>query len=263
MQFDFSFDERVAQRYNAQRAHPAQVSQQIGQAIAAEAGTGARVLEIGVGTGRIALPVALAGCHVVGFDLSLNMLAGALRLERPLTTKLDFFQADMHTLPFADNSFDAVLAVHVLHLASDLPAVLRNVARVLRPGGAFIQGDDWMDPASVVGMLRDEMRRKAMTMSPDMKPPSAGISKEKMLADLGATAVTETVVAEWQKMVSPAERLSLIENRMDAESWFLPAPVFDVLFRHLQEYATEHWLNLEEKQPVTRRFILKVSRGNW
>lgn len=218
----------------------------------------ARILEIGVGTGRIARPVVAAGCRVVGFDVSANMLREAVALPG-----LALLQADMHELPFVSRSFDAVMAVHVLHLARDWQQVLTQAARTLRPGGAFIQGDDWMDPQSVVGQLRDELRRLAMALSPGTKPPSAGISKGKFLAELGGVDVTEATAAEWTTWISPAERLAAIENRMDAESWFLPDKVFDILFRQLQTYAAETWPDLEEKQPVIRRFVLKITRGDW
>ena len=59
----------IASNYDSVRGHPPEVAEQIGRAIAAVAGTHARVLELGVGTGRIALPVATAGCRVVGIDI--------------------------------------------------------------------------------------------------------------------------------------------------------------------------------------------------
>ncbi len=263
MSVDFSFDNRVAQRYNAQRAHPPEVSQSIGEAIAAAAGANARVLEIGVGTGRIAWPVVAAGCRVVGFDLSANMLQEVLAQKRPFTQSLALVQADMHVPPFATNTFDAALAVHVLHLAKDWRQVLTAVARVLRPGGAFIQGDDWIDPQSVVGRLRDELRMRAVALSPALMPPSAVASKQAFLTDLGGTELSEVVAAEWTTWISPAERLEAIENRMDAESWFLPADMFATLVEQLRDFAAATWPNLETKQAVTRRFVLKITRGDW
>ena len=232
---DFSFDQRVATRYNAQRAHPPDVSQAIGAAIAAHAGPGGRVLEIGVGTGRIATPVAAAGCRVIGFDLAAEMLAQAD------DSVLTLFQGDMHHLPLADDSFDAVLAVHVLHLARDWEQVLRECARVLRPGGALIRGDDWYDPQSVFGRLRDELRRQALAMSPEMKPPAAGVSMQELLRALGGTASAHEVAASWSIRMSPAERLAAYEQRMDNESWFLPEPVFRPLYAHLQQVAAQTW----------------------
>lgn len=264
MGISFSFDNRVAQRYNAQRAHPLEVAERIGAAIAAQVGVGGRVLEIGVGTGRIARPVAAAGCRVVGFDISAEML-GEVGGEgkRPLFPHLSLLQADMHEPPFAANTFDAVVAVHVLHLARDWQRVLVWSARSLRPGGAFIQGDDWIDPESVVGRLRDELRQRALALSPHLRPPAAGISKQDWLADLGGNQVSELVAAEWTTWVSPAERLEAVANKMDAESWFLPDDMFTTLLQELQEYAACHWPDLDRRQPVTRRFILKITRGNW
>lgn len=261
MRFDFSFDKRVADRYSAQRAHAPEVSRQIGTAVAAAVGAPARVLEIGIGTGRIARPVAQAGCNVFGFDLSAEMLTEAY--ARLSNEAIHLLQADMHSVPLLANSMDGVLAVHVLHLAKDWQQVLREAGRVLRPGGVFIQGDDWIDPESVVGRLRDELRSLALALYPNARPPAAGVSKRQLLTELGGDEPYEVVAAEWTTQVSPQERLDQVANRMDAESWFLPDPVFEQLLGQLRAFAAKTWSNLEEPQPVTRRFILKITRGNW
>lgn len=112
MGLDIAFN-RIADAYNAQRAHPHEVSAQIGPAIAAVAGPGALVLELGVGTGRIALPVCAAGCRVVGVDLARKMLRVAQ--QRP-NARIELVQADVAQLPMRADRFDAVLAVHVLRL---------------------------------------------------------------------------------------------------------------------------------------------------
>ncbi|NJL95295.1 MAG: class I SAM-dependent methyltransferase [Anaerolineae bacterium] len=222
------------------------------------------MLEIGVGTGRIAYPVALAGCQVTGFDVSAEMLAQT-RASQPsgLSERLRLVRADMQAMPFAARQFDAALAVHVLHLSKDLPTVLAEIARLLRPGAAFIQGDDWIDPESVVGKLRNQLRSLAVQHSPNLMPPSAGRPMAERLAELGATEQHEIQVAEWTLHVSPAERLQQVEQRLDAESWFLPPDLFEKLVGALRAFAQATWSDLETPQPVTRRFILKVSRGSW
>ncbi|NDJ60443.1 MAG: class I SAM-dependent methyltransferase [Chloroflexi bacterium] len=262
---DFSFDERIVSLYNRQRAHPPEIARQIGAAIMAQLPDGARLLEIGIGTGRIGWPVAAAGGRVTGFDLSAQMLSQVYGDERPaeIAGALALAQADMQQMPFAADSFDGALAVHVLHLAQDWQRVIREVARVLRPGGVFIQGDDWIDPASVVGRLRDELRMHAVRLDPNLMPPAAGISKAQALADLGGTDVTEIVVAEWTAMISPAERLATVEARIDAESWIFTDAQFAQVLDHLRGFAADLWPNLDEQQPVTRRFVLKITRGAW
>ncbi|MGJ3239685.1 MAG: class I SAM-dependent methyltransferase [Anaerolineae bacterium] len=261
---DFSFDERVASLYNKQRAHPPEVSRQIGEAIAMQAGDGGRVLEIGVGTGRIGYPVASAGCHVVGFDLSAQML-GETAANQPedMSGSISLLQADMHHMPCSANYFDAVLAVHVLHLATDWQQVMREATRILRIDGAFIQGDDWIDPQSVIGRLRNEMRRYAVTMDPSLMPPAAGVSKTEVLAQLGGTEHEEHIAAEWSTWISPNERLAAIEQRIDNESWIFTDEQFGQAFKHMQDCAASWWDDLDQPQEVKRRFTLKITRGEW
>lgn len=264
MSEDFSFDKRVAGIYDLQRVHPADVSPQIGRTIADYVGQGAHMLEIGIGTGRIALPVVKAGCQVVGIDLSAQMLEYVASQEgNDDTQPLYALQSDMHHLPFPDNSFDAVMAIHVLHLAKDWQVVMKEIARVLKPDGLFIQGKDWIDPASVVGQLRDTLRMRVVAMAPHMMPPAAQVSKADLIKQLGGRETEEKVAAEWVLQVSANDRLRDVENRMDAESWILPDDLFDAVLNQLREYAAETWEDLDAKQPVTRRFVLEVTRGNW
>ncbi len=261
---DFSFDARIAGLYNRQRAHPEDVSRSIGEAITMITGENARVLEMGVGTGRIAYPVAAAGARVVGFDLSAEMLAHTAANQQPdRRGNLALLQANMEAMPFASNIFDAVLAVHVLHLSKDLARVLHEIGRVLHSGGAFIQGNDWMDPESVIGALRDHLRTLAMKHAKNLMPPSAGVPLAQTLAELGGTEVSEQIAAEWTVYISPEERLQAVANKIDAESWIIPDHLFDTILGELREFAAQRWPDLEAKQAVTRRFTLKVTRGTW
>ena len=94
-------------------------------------------LEIGVGTGRIALPLQAAGTDMVGLDLSQPMLR---RLVHNSGERLPFplVSADARWLPFADDAFAAALAVHVLHLIPEWHGALGELVRVVRPAGALV-----------------------------------------------------------------------------------------------------------------------------
>jgi demethylmenaquinone methyltransferase/2-methoxy-6-polyprenyl-1,4-benzoquinol methylase len=97
------------------------------------AGPDDTVLDLATGTGAVALElVRQKGCSVVGVDQSPEMLAEARR--RLATSRVRLVEASAEDLPFEDESFDGLTAAYLLRYLSDLPAGLRGLARVLRPG---------------------------------------------------------------------------------------------------------------------------------
>jgi phosphatidylethanolamine/phosphatidyl-N-methylethanolamine N-methyltransferase len=96
-----------------------------------------RVLEIGVGTG-LALPHYAPHVRVTGIDASEAMLDRAREAHgaRPTVEALRIM--DARALEFADGSFDAVAAMHVLSVVPDPRRVMAEIARVLRPGGQAV-----------------------------------------------------------------------------------------------------------------------------
>lgn len=95
-----------------------------------------RCLEIGVGTGRIALPLARAGVSMVGVDISREMLRRLI--ENAGQSVPSVLIADATRLPLADKTFSAAIAAHVLHLIPGWTDAIREVTRVLKPGGVLI-----------------------------------------------------------------------------------------------------------------------------
>ena len=95
-----------------------------------------RVLDVGVGTGLLALPLAERGFRVDGFDLSEPMLH-RLRLKSP-ASRIGLVVSDATRLPFRSAAFDGAYLRHVLHLIPDWRAALSEIVRVVRPGGRFL-----------------------------------------------------------------------------------------------------------------------------
>jgi ubiquinone/menaquinone biosynthesis C-methylase UbiE len=96
-----------------------------------------RTLEIGVGTGLVALPLAAAGVPLVGLDLSAPMLAKLVeksggRVPFPLVV------GDATTLPFGDDRFGAAVVRHVLHLVPAWRQVVAELVRVVTGGGVVL-----------------------------------------------------------------------------------------------------------------------------
>lgn len=110
---------------------------------------GQQVLDIGSGPGLLVRDIAQnigASGTVVGLDMADNMIESASVLCNSMST-VSFKQGDAMSLPFADNSFDAVVSTQVYEYVPDLDAALAEFARVLRPGGRGVIVDtDWAFP---------------------------------------------------------------------------------------------------------------------
>ena len=99
----------------------------------------ARVLEIGCGSAPCARWLAERGARVVGLDISAGMLRHAVEANRRSGIAVPLVQASAEWLPFADGSFDvACSAFGAVPFVADSAAVMREVARVLRPGGRWV-----------------------------------------------------------------------------------------------------------------------------
>ncbi len=101
--------------------------------------SGRRVLEVGCGSAPCARWLAARGAVVVAFDLSRGMLGHAVAAGRRTEVAVPLVQADACALPFADGSFDvACSSFGAVVFVADSALLLREVARVLRPGGHWV-----------------------------------------------------------------------------------------------------------------------------
>jgi len=101
------------------------------------------ILELGCGTGRVAIPVARKGSTVIGIDRSASMLArGHMKVQRSrLAARVKLIRGDIRHLPFPDKSFELVMAPYgILQSLLDeklLSATLKDVRRVITRDGIF------------------------------------------------------------------------------------------------------------------------------
>jgi demethylmenaquinone methyltransferase / 2-methoxy-6-polyprenyl-1,4-benzoquinol methylase len=98
-----------------------------------------RVLDIACGTGLVARAlVERWGCQVVGLDQSATMLSRARQLlaaNPRLAGRISLVEGEAETLPFADREFDHLTFTYLLRYVDDPAATLRELARVVKPGG--------------------------------------------------------------------------------------------------------------------------------
>jgi SAM-dependent methyltransferase len=99
--------------------------------------TGQRVLDVGCGTGVVALTAALRGADVTGLDLTPELLERARENARIVDVDVEWVEGDAEALPFADSSFDTVLS-QFGHIFAPRPDVATaEMLRVLKPGGTI------------------------------------------------------------------------------------------------------------------------------
>ena len=100
---------------------------------------GQRILDVATGTGLVALAlVRHGGCEVVALDQSEDMLGGArarLASQPDLARHVQLVRGEAEQLPFADESFDGLSFTYLLRYVDDRAAVMRELARVVKPGG--------------------------------------------------------------------------------------------------------------------------------
>lgn len=112
-----------------------------------------RVLDVATGTGMVAAAlVRRYGCAVVALDQSPEMLAAArARLERApgLADQIELLPGEAERLPFADGEFDHLTFTYLLRYVDDPAATLRELARVVRPGGRVASLEFGVPPAAL------------------------------------------------------------------------------------------------------------------
>ncbi|RME33419.1 MAG: methyltransferase domain-containing protein [Thermoflexia bacterium] len=99
------------------------------------------VLDVGCGTARLARALFFQPRfrgRVVGVDLSRRMLARAVQETGPWADRVTFIRRDARSLPFPNDTFDAVASLEMLEFTPDPRGVVRELVRVLRPGGILL-----------------------------------------------------------------------------------------------------------------------------
>lgn len=211
-----NFD-RAADYYDDTRGFPTGEEAKAA-AVIAQAGnltTESRVLEIGIGTGRIALPVSVHAPNYYGIDISTGMMN---RLQsKPGSEAIKLAEADMTRLPFETASFDAVVAVHVFHLVPDWQGALDEVERVLKPDGRILICWNDREPENEIA----ELWKTWNEVIPQEENQRVGVSEAEHHDYLLGKGWQSGELArhEFKSYITPAMHLDGLKNRLWSRLW--------------------------------------------
>jgi SAM-dependent methyltransferase len=211
-----------------------------------------RALEIGVGTGRIAKPMLARGLHLTGVDLSRGMMNRLRETLGDLPSPM-LIEGNIMRLPFADDSFDAVIAVHILHLVSDWQVVLDEVRRVLQGGGVLLLGNNsYRDNAAraIRQQLTDMMSARGLGRS---RVGAIEGEIETELIRRGAT-VEVREIEPVMTYTTPREEIQMIESRVWSSTWHMPDQVLTEIVAELRASALAVFGSLDQQIEVPQTF---------
>lgn len=248
-----SFD-RAASFYDDTRTISPELSTRITHSILDLAG-GRRILEVGVGTGRIAVPLLERDARLTGIDLSREMMD---RL-RTKFAKAKLAQADVLRLPFPDASFGAVLAVHVLHLVGGWRAALREFKRVLGRDGVYLNSYNERPPDSPNQQLRTYWHTLVEARGHQWRRP--GIQdREELLAELQTMGarVEEINLGRRVTPTTPQRELDDIAARVSSDTWLVPDDALAATIAELREWAVKQYGDLNQSISIENDLGLDV-----
>jgi ubiquinone/menaquinone biosynthesis C-methylase UbiE len=246
MSDSIAFDRAVGY-YDATRGFDLEREMKVVDGLAAALGQlDGRVLEIGIGSGRIAIPLQQRGYEYYGIDLSMLMMR-KLRENAEVRSKYSFplAQGDITRLPFKDGTFAAIIAVHVFHLIPRWREALAECRRVLGTGGAIIHAGSRptteSDAAARVTQKWRELLDAAGYTDKSTSSHRLAAQINEALTAMGAKAVETIATAAWSNQHSPHQSYDHIASRQWSSTWAVPDDLFAPTIAQLYDWTAQEY----------------------
>jgi ubiquinone/menaquinone biosynthesis C-methylase UbiE len=169
-------------------------------------------------------------------------------------------EGNIMRLPFANASFDAVIAVHILHLVSDWQLALDEAHRVLRQGGALLLGQNSYrdNPARIFRkQLTDAMTQRGLA-----RPRVGAIEGEIEVELIRRGASVETLETDpVMTHITPREEIQMIEDRVWSSTWHIPDDALAAIVAEVRTKALAEFGSFDQKLDVPQTFTWR--RFEW
>jgi SAM-dependent methyltransferase len=247
--------DRAAEFYDETRSYAEVTTRATIELLQGELRGRGRVLEVGVGTGLLAIPLHERGIPMIGLDISAPMMAKIVdksggRAPFPLV------RGDATALPFVDGGVDGALIRWVLHLIPDWRGAVAELVRVVRPGGILVAH------LGAYGGARDEIHaRFAEIVGTPVDPVGIGWHREHELdAELerlgGRLRLMPTVV---DRQDEPLDRfIEGIQGNLYSWTWTVPDDVRVAAARELRDWAEGRFGPLDRPRTFETEIVWRV-----
>ena len=247
--------DRAAEYYDESRSSGEATTRATTELLLGELRGRVRVLEVGVGTGLIALPLHEAGIPLVGLDISAPMI-GKLVEKAGGRSPFPLIRGDATVLPLRDGAVDAALIRWVLHLIADWQGVVAEMVRVVRPGGTLVihlgaYGGPW-----------DEIHRRfSEIVDAPAEPVGIGWHREEefdaeVAGHGGSLRLLPTIV---DRSEEPLEVfLGGIERSLYSWTWSVPEDVRLAALRELRPWAKERFGPLDRPLALETEIVWRA-----
>jgi ubiquinone/menaquinone biosynthesis C-methylase UbiE len=257
-----SFD-TVAEEYDQSRYLPPEVQREAAEKIRDMAALkpGQILLDAGVGTGRFAMPLSDLEMRVVGVDISSKMLSRlqakhALRdVKKP---SLGLVQGDLRHLPLLDDTVEAVLVVHILHLIANWQQVLREVKRVLAPGGKFVLAQEGGERLRTRSFYFDRAKERQVLRAP--LGATAAQILDFLKLDGAQVARVDDDQIQWQIQMPVVDTLEMLRRRTWSHMWAIPDAEHQALMSATESWAKQTYGTREATETAPAKLFLWIAR---
>jgi SAM-dependent methyltransferase len=222
------------------------------KALAERATPGGRLLDVGTGTGTVAAAAASRGFAVDGVDSSVDMLTYASRAH----PKLTFVAGELPNLPYPNGTFDAGTANFVINHTNDPRASVRELSRVLAPGGTAAI-TIWPGSVSPMNALWNEVIDQSNARRPDgmRLPPEKDFERsvtglDRLMTECGFVSIVVSKLY-WSFDITPEDLwrpvtagIAVIGATYQAQSRETKQRMTETFYRLAEERTTRGELHL-------------------